>query len=54
MREGRYFRTTESKKHTLADLVERYIENVLPAKPRNAGIRLKNPSFKKLSLEALF
>ena len=36
MREGRYFKTSESKKHTIADLVNRYIENVIPTKPKNA------------------
>ncbi len=30
MREGRYFKTAEAKKHTLADLIDRYIENELP------------------------
>ena len=32
IQENRYFRTTESRKHTLADLIDRYIENVLPSK----------------------
>lgn len=36
IREGRYFRTSESKKHSVAELVNRYIENVVPTKPRNA------------------
>jgi ribosomal protein L18 len=36
MREGRYFKTSESKKRTLAELVDRYIENVIPTKPKNA------------------
>jgi len=30
MREGRYFKTTEAKKHTLADLIDRYTKNELP------------------------
>lgn len=34
--EGRYFKTTEAKKHTLADLINRYIETVLiPTKPKS-------------------
>jgi integrase len=37
IREGRYFKTLEAKRHTLADLVDRYIEEVLPQKPRNAS-----------------
>ncbi len=36
MREGRHFKTIEAKKHTLADLIDRYIENVIPTKPKNA------------------
>ena len=32
IREGRHFKTTEAKKHTLAELVDRYIKDVLPAK----------------------
>lgn len=30
MEEGRYFKTAEAKKHTLSDLIDRYIENDLP------------------------
>ena len=38
IKEGRYFKTTEAKKHTLADLVDRYIETVLiPTKPKSAS-----------------
>jgi integrase len=32
IREGRHFKTAESKKHTLADLIDRYIENIIPHK----------------------
>ena len=35
IREGRYFKSAESKKHTLADLIDRYIESVLPTKPKS-------------------
>lgn len=34
IREGRHFRTTEAKRHTLAELIDRYIDNVLPIKPK--------------------
>lgn len=34
IREGRHFKTVEAKKHTLGDLVDRYIESVLPTKPK--------------------
>ena len=30
MREGRYFKTAESKKHTLDELIDRYIQDELP------------------------
>lgn len=33
MREGRYFKHAEAKKHTLADLIDRYIQAILPKKP---------------------
>lgn len=32
IKEGRHFKTSESKKHTMADLIDRYIKDVLPAK----------------------
>ena len=32
MRDGRYIKTAESQKHTVSDLVERYIRDVLPRK----------------------
>ena len=34
IRDGRHFKTIEAKKHTLGDLVDRYIESVLPTKPK--------------------
>jgi hypothetical protein len=34
IREGRYFKTAEAQKHTVADLVDRYIRDVLPGKSR--------------------
>ena len=37
IREGRHFKTTESKRHTLGDLVDRYIIEVLPTRPKNAS-----------------
>ncbi len=35
IREGRYFRTTEAEKHTLAELVDRYLRDVMPSKPKS-------------------
>ena len=37
IQEGRYFKTTEAKKHTLNDLIKRYIKDVLPQKPKSAA-----------------
>ena len=37
IREGRYFKTAEAKRHTLGDLVDRYIKEVIPTKPKNAS-----------------
>src|SRR2546426_12263373 len=34
--EGRHFKTTEAKRHTLADLIDRYVENVLPSKSHSS------------------
>lgn len=36
IKEGRYFKTAESKKRTLSHLIDRYIHEVLPKKPKNA------------------
>jgi integrase len=35
IREGRHFKTTEAKKHTLAELIDRYIRDVLPQKKKS-------------------
>ncbi len=35
IREGRHFKTTESKKHTLEHLIDRYIESIIPNKMKN-------------------
>lgn len=39
IREGRHFKTTEAKKHTLAELVDRYIRDVLAKNPKAAEDR---------------
>lgn len=36
IREGRHFKTTEAKRRTLGQLIDRYIEDVLPSKPKNS------------------
>lgn len=35
IREGRHFKTSEAKRHSLSDLIERYIRDVLPNKPKS-------------------
>lgn len=37
IRDGRYFKTSEAKRHTLSDLADRYVKEVLPTKPKNAS-----------------
>lgn len=37
MRDGRHFKTSEAKKHTLEDAIDKYIKEVLPLKPKNAA-----------------
>ena len=35
IREGRHFKTSESKRHTVGDLIDRYVTTVLPRKERS-------------------
>jgi len=35
IRDGRHFKTTEAKRHTLGDLVDRYVRDVMPSKPKS-------------------
>jgi hypothetical protein len=38
MREGRHFKIAEAKKHTLADMIDRYLRDVLQTKSRDSQI----------------
>jgi integrase len=40
IREGRHFKTSEAKRHTLGDAIERYIEHVLPTKPKSKYMQI--------------
>lgn len=40
IREGRHFKTAEAKRHTLAQLIDRYIQSVLPTKPKSKDKQL--------------
>lgn len=35
IREGRHFKTTAAKRHTLNEAIDRYIKNILPTKPKS-------------------
>ncbi|ARO88663.1 site-specific integrase [Nitrosospira lacus] len=35
IRNNRHFKTSEAKRHTLAELIERYVKDVLPTKPKS-------------------
>lgn len=35
IRDGRHFKTSAAKRHTLAELIDRYIKDVLPTKPKS-------------------
>jgi integrase len=37
IREGRHFKTVEAKRHTLAEMVDRYIREIMPRKPKSAA-----------------
>jgi len=37
IKENRYFKTAEAQKHTLGELIDRYIKYVLPTKPNHGG-----------------
>ena len=37
IRDGRYFKTSESRRHTVAEVIDRYLLEVLPLRPKNAS-----------------
>lgn len=39
IRENRHFKTNEARRHTLADLIDRYIKDVIPSKPKSAKVQ---------------
>ena len=43
IREGRHFKTTESKKHTLSDAIDRYIKDIAVAKFKPNELRIRLP-----------
>ena len=49
IRAGRFFATAEAKRHTFADLVDRYIKEVIPLKPKNGANSLASRSRRNTS-----
>ncbi len=39
MKENRYFKTSEAKKRTLGELIDRYIKDILPRKPKSQEVQ---------------
>jgi integrase len=50
IREGRHFKTTEAKKHTLAEAIDRYLQTVLPRAGRDRVKRQAHLSWWKVRL----
>ena len=50
MREGRHFKTTEAKRHTLAELIDRYVRDVMPHKPKSAKDQTRHLDWWKAQL----
>ncbi len=50
IRDGRHFKTVESKRHTVADLIDRYIRDVLPTKPKQQVKQTQQLTWWKLKL----
>jgi integrase len=50
IQEGRHFKSNESKKHTFADLADRYIKNILPLKPKSTRDQTRQMNWWKKEL----
>lgn len=50
IRENRHFKTSEAKRHTLAELLERYVREVLPTKPKTAPFQLRQLNWWKAEI----
>ncbi len=50
IREGRHFKTTEAKRRTLGEMIDRYMKDVLPHKPKNQRNRMLQLSWWKTEL----
>ena len=50
IREGRHFKTSEAKKHTIGNLIDRYIKEILPQKPKSIASQTTQLTWWKNSL----
>lgn len=50
IREGRYFKTAEAKRHTLGKTIDRYVSTILPRKPRTEKAQLPQLTWWKSNL----
>lgn len=50
IREGRHFKTTEAKRRTLGEMIDRYIKDILPHKPKNLTNRTLHLNWWKAAL----
>ncbi|MBA4143312.1 MAG: site-specific integrase [Nitrosospira sp.] len=50
MRNNRHFKTSEAKRHTLAGLIDRYVRDVLPNKPKNERDQLRQLNWWKAEI----
>ncbi|MGE0156109.1 MAG: tyrosine-type recombinase/integrase [Geobacter sp.] len=41
IRDGRHFKTIEAKKHTVADMIDRYVKHEIPKKPKSSRVYLQ-------------
>jgi len=50
IREGRHFKSSEAKRHTLADTIDRYMREVMPTKPKSAKFQIRQLEWWKARL----
>lgn len=50
IREGRHFKTTEAKRRTLGEMIDRYIRDIIPHKPKNKKNRTLHLNWWKAEL----
>ena len=53
IREGRHFKTTEAKRRTAGEMIDRYIAGVLPGKPKSAKCQRQQLAWWRAELGAL-